>query len=149
MMKIFTYKSGPGLLPSMLLAVLVLAVATPLYADKTVSPGTGTGPGTGPGASPGRTAVDRKKSKLPAYYPDTFQRTGVVNGLSSSRSVLINGTRYYYDHNTKVHTLSTKSGFIHDLSKGTEVGFSYIEDNMRRRFLVEAWTLPHGTVKRN
>lgn len=136
MMNIFTYKSGPGLLRGMLLAVLVLAVSMPLYADRT--------------ANPGRTTAEAKKEKrLPSYYPDTFQRTGVVSGPGSSSSIIISGTRYYYGVNTKVHTLSTKSGFTHDLSKGTEVGFSYIEDNMHRRFLVEAWTLPQGTVKRH
>ena len=130
-MNIFIHKSGSGLLPAMLLAVLVLAVSTPLYADRT--------------ASPSR-AVEGK-SQLPDYYPDTFQRTGVVTGSASNRSVIISGTRYYYDNNTRIHILSSPSGYIHNLSKGTEVGFSYTEDDKRRRFLIEAWTLPKGTVK--
>ena len=85
---------------------------------------------------------------MPDYYPASFPRTGVVQKHNATaRNIIISGTRYYYNNNTRIHILSSPSGYIHNLSKGTEVGFSYTEDDKRRRFLVEAWTLPKGTVK--
>ena len=66
---------------------------------------------------------------------------------AAARNIIISGTRYHYNNNTKIHILSSEVGYIHNLSSGTEVGFSYTEDDKRRRFLVEAWTLPKGTVK--
>ena len=102
-------------------------------------------------AQPSRTTINADTSRsLPDYYPSSFPRTGVVQKHNSAaRNIIISGTRYYYNNNTKIHILSSPVGYIHNLSTGTEVGFSYIEDDKRRRFLVEAWTLPKGTVKGN
>ncbi|WP_148103031.1 hypothetical protein [Sulfuriflexus mobilis] len=115
------YKSAPGWLPVMLLAILALAVSMPLFATS---------------------------SQLPSYYPDTFQATGIITDPKDNRSVIISGLRYYVTNNTRVHTTRSQTGSLYELDKiGTELGFTYVEDNQRRRFLVEAWTLPKGTVE--
>jgi hypothetical protein len=95
-----------------------------------------------------KTITTTTSRSLPDYYPSSFPRTGVVQKHNAAaRNIIISGTRYYYTNNIKIHILSSQSGYIHNLSAGTEVGFSYTEDDKRRRFLVEAWTLPKGTVK--
>lgn len=120
-MNISIHKSAPGWLAVMLLAILALAVSTPLQADS---------------------------RQLPSYYPDTFQATGIITDPKDNRSVIISGLRYYVTNNTRVHTTRSQTGSLYELGiLGTELGFSYVEDNQRRRFLVEAWTLPKGTVE--
>lgn len=100
-------------------------------------------------AQPSRTTINTSTTRpLPDYYPASFPRTGVAQKHNAAaRNIIISGTRYYYSNDTKIHILSSPVGYIHNLGTGTEVGFSYTEDDKRRRFLVEAWVLPKGTHK--
>jgi len=84
---------------------------------------------------------------LPSSPSSAFQATGFAGKLNgANRSIIISGTRYYYGINTKVHTQSSNLASASAIKKGDELGFSYVEDTKRKRFLSEVWILPAGSL---
>lgn len=90
---------------------------------------------------------DGKTSTLPKSWPRSFQETGFVGEANGrNRSVTIGGTRYYYGINTKVHTENSNFASTSNIKSGSELGFTYVEDAKKRRFLNEVWILPAGSL---
>lgn len=81
---------------------------------------------------------------FPEYYPDSFKNQGQFQEIHIQEGTLIiNATKYAYDHNVRVHTLDTEHGSISMLKPGVEIGFqlhSYNKGNMR--IVSEIWILP-------
>lgn len=83
---------------------------------------------------------------LPAYYPETFQRAGVVDRVDyTQREIVINDTLYHLSDSVAVHSPFEKNDTVYALQRGRRIGFSFLRDQ-RRRMVTEAWVLPssHG-----
>ena len=91
--------------------------------------------------------VGSKANPLPKTWPSSFQETGFAGETNSrNRSITIGGIRYYFGINTKVHTESSNFASTSNIKNGSELGFSYVEDANKRRFLNEVWILPTGSL---
>lgn len=78
----------------------------------------------------------------PDYYPKEFQRTGVMRGQLSGRTMVISGLQYYYGVNTKVHSVNSQFVSINGITPDTPLGFSFVVDEQGRHLLTEAWIIP-------
>jgi hypothetical protein len=115
------------------LIILSLAAAPQVYAD---------------GIPRGRQLGIQYASTLPEYYPDHFDRTGVIQRLRmQGNRLLINATRYKLDPNVHVYTLHTRFGTMHSLRKNMAVGFTLRPARVDEQVISEIWELPPDSVK--
>jgi len=77
--------------------------------------------------------------RLPGYYPDSFQRIGTVDDISSDR-IVINDVPYALSNSVVVHALFAEEILISILRRGTTVGYLVGEN----RQVVEIWQLPNN-----
>ena len=94
-------------------------------------------------------ADDRTNSQstLPSHWPSSFQSSGFARQIDGgSRTIIISGTRYYYGINTRVHTQRSNFASVSNINSGDELGFSYVQDSNKKRFLNEVWILPAGSL---
>jgi len=109
------------------------------------------------GASTSTIAVEATFADLPkAWKADSvpnnklfipFQQTGVIRDLDiAGGKIIISGTRYYYDPNTKFQSAQSNSLSVHSLNKGDRVGISYTVKDKNQRFLTSVSVLPTNLV---
>ncbi|MEE8342891.1 MAG: hypothetical protein V3R51_03735 [Gammaproteobacteria bacterium] len=80
---------------------------------------------------------------LPAYYPDTFNRIGTIDGFNlAKRAIIINDSQYYLSDNMVIHTQANEFDTMDKLSKGTTVGFRVLNAGSGRPLIPEIWVLP-------
>ena len=84
-------------------------------------------------------------TKLPGYYPSSFQEAGTIARMSSSKMV-ISGTSYTVSMNILIHSTNTEHSSRHELRTGKEAGFSFTTDSNNKRMITEIWLLPAGSV---
>lgn len=84
---------------------------------------------------------------LPAYYPASYQKSGIIRELGSHNTVIISGLKYKLAASAKIHTESKEFASSWVLKSGDEVGFSYSLDASNNKILDEIWVLPKGSVK--
>lgn len=77
--------------------------------------------------------------QLPDYYPESFQRTGTVDDISSER-IVINDVPYTLTASTLVHTLYAEETVIAAIQPRTTVGYRIGEN----REIIEIWELPNN-----
>ena len=86
----------------------------------------------------------------PDYYPKEFQRTGVMRGQQSGRTMVISGLQYYYGVNTKAHSVNSQFVSINGITPDTPLGFSFVVDEQGRHLLTEVWIIPgNATIDPN
>ncbi len=79
--------------------------------------------------------------KLPDYYPDSFDRWGIVDLLDvNSKHIVINDTRMQLSPQTKVHSLNTRFSTVSTLRRGMKVGM----DLAGNKVINEIWILPRN-----
>lgn len=75
--------------------------------------------------------------------------SGIVLKIdTATKSIVVNGSLYYYGNETKVQPVSDRTGSISDISVGSVIGFSYITDNKKNHFLTQVWILNPGSSKK-
>ncbi len=80
---------------------------------------------------------------LPAYYPDSFNRIGTIDGVNlAKRVIIVNDSQYYLSDNMVIHTQANEFDTMGTLSKGTTVGFRVLNAGSGRPLIPEIWTLP-------
>ena len=80
---------------------------------------------------------------LPAYYPDSFDRVGTIDGVNfAKRVIIVNDSRYYLSDNMVIHTQANEFDTMDKLSKGATVGFRVINAGTGHALIPEIWTLP-------
>jgi len=78
---------------------------------------------------------------LPAYYPDHFDRWGVIDRLDlNTQEIIIDDVMMHFATGTKTHTLNTEFSMIQSLNKGMKVGVRFSSNN--RGLIEEIWVLP-------
>lgn len=85
--------------------------------------------------------------KLPTYYPNQFQHTGMISSLENDNSIIISGLRYKIASYLKLHTSATEYATRRSLRAGDEVGFSTMAGYNNSLKVTELWVLPKGSVK--
>ena len=79
---------------------------------------------------------------LPDYYPDEFQRAGILNKIDSkSRTATIDGHLYYFSSDLLVHSLSTQFSSVNSLRPSTPVGFG-VSRIGNKYYIDTIWVLP-------
>jgi len=84
--------------------------------------------------------------RLPKYYPERFDRTGIMRSIVQGGKVMIGGVRYTVSPNVRVHTAHTRNASVYALNENTEVG---IELDQRGKVITGIWVLPKGAVPQN
>jgi hypothetical protein len=84
-------------------------------------------------------------TKLPAYYPSSFQEAGTIARLSNS-SMIISGMSYSLSMNVLIHSMSTEYSSRYELKTGKDAGFSFNTNANNKRIITEIWLLPAGSV---
>lgn len=84
-------------------------------------------------------------SSLPAYYPESFDRWGVVNQVDSdNRTLVVSDIKVPLSLNLKVYTPTTRFGTIQSLQPGMKIGFGTTGSRAVRSGAVsELWVLPN------
>ena len=96
-------------------------------------------------APPDRSGL-RSTDGLPEYYPDSFQKTGIIREVNQNDSLVISGLKYHLTPDTAIHSTSNRYSSRWVLRTGAEVGFSFNSDAANRRTITEIWILPQGRV---
>lgn len=83
-------------------------------------------------------------SDLPGYYPESFDRSGVINRIDvNNRVLVIDDSKVTLSLNLKVHTPTTRYGTIRSLEPGMKIGFGTSGSRAVRGGAVsEVWVLP-------
>lgn len=83
-------------------------------------------------------------SALPGYYPEAFDRWGVISRVDvDSRTLVVDDSKVTLSLNLEVHTPATRFGTIRSLQPGMKVGFGTTGSRAARRGAVaEVWVLP-------
>lgn len=76
--------------------------------------------------------------RLPAYYPETFQRAGSVDDVQSN-GLVVNDVPYTVSGEVVVHTLQVRETSFSQIKRGNKIGFSLGQN----REIVEIWLLPN------
>ena len=80
---------------------------------------------------------------LPAYYPDSFNRIGTIDGFNlEKRAIIVNDSQYYLSDNMVIHTQSNEFDTMDKLGKGVTVGFRVLNAGSGRPLVPEIWVLP-------
>jgi len=85
-------------------------------------------------------------TRLPDYYPASFQNKGAIQGVEGSDTLIVNGVRYRLSPNVRIHTLDTESAPRQTLAAGLEIAFALGAIDQRGRTITEIWVLPAGTI---
>jgi len=80
---------------------------------------------------------------LPAYYPDSFNRIGTIDGVNpEKRAIIVNDSQYYLSDSIVIHTRSNEFDTMDNLSKGTTIGFRVLNAGTGQPLIPEIWVLP-------
>lgn len=83
---------------------------------------------------------------LPASYPSSFSKKGILQGINlSQRLLVIDSNNYKLDLNTPVHLLNLNTAILQNLRPGMPVGFSIRLQN-GVELITEIWELPPKAV---
>lgn len=75
--------------------------------------------------------------RLPSHYPDSFQRTGTVDDISTT-TIVINDIPYTLSNTVVVHSLTESRIAVARIRPDDVIGFEFGEN----RQIVEIWLLP-------
>lgn len=80
-------------------------------------------------------------SDFPDYYPKAgFQRTGTLDSVQlDRRMIVINDVRYSLSNNLVVHSMSSYSVPVTQLTQGSTIGYSMAGGG---RLITKIWLLP-------
>jgi hypothetical protein len=92
------------------------------------------------------TAASVQAQSLPHYYPNSFDRQGIITSTGSSE-IFVSAQRYQLDANVRVHSLATEFASRRLLRGGAEIGFTTARGKKGVTKITEIWLLPDGTVK--
>ena len=81
--------------------------------------------------------------QFPSYYPaDGFQRVGILDGVQLQRQVVVvNDIPYTLANSTIVHSTSSYSVPLSELSVGMQIGYKMSSSG---RLITEIWLLPRN-----
>jgi len=80
---------------------------------------------------------------LPDYYPEHFDRWGVIDRLDlNAQEIIIDDVMMHFAIGTKTHTLNTEFSMLQSLGKGMKVGVRFASRN--RGLIEEIWVLPQS-----
>ena len=75
--------------------------------------------------------------RIPDYYPDRFQRTGIVDDVQTG-TIIVNDIPYSLSPDLVVHSLFERETFITRVLRGNLIGYRFGQSHQ----IVEIWILP-------
>lgn len=89
-------------------------------------------------------ALPATAATLPEYYPESFDRSGVINRVDvDNRVIVIDDSKVQLSLNLKVYTPTTRFATIRSLKPGMRIGFGTTGSRAAHNSAVpELWVLP-------
>lgn len=99
------------------------------------------------GSSLAEEPTARVERNLPAYYPGSFDKTGMLQEVQPG-ALMVDALVIPVAPYLTVHTPETEHATVHNLRPQQEVGLRLERIGNRAR-IVEVWALPPGSIQRD